>query len=90
MRCLHSASINGVGTLYVRDVPAPTLNQLRARARSNGRSLNAEVLEILDEVTSRGDAELIAQRLEALAARIGVPANTSRVEDLIREDRESH
>lgn len=87
---MHSASIDGVGTLYVRDVPEQTLRLLRARARSNGRSVNSEVLEILDEVTGREDAELIAQRLEALAARIGLPADAPRVEDLIREDRESH
>ena len=82
---MHSASIDGVGTLYVRDVPEQTLRLLRARARSNGRSVNSEVLEILDEVTGREDAELIAQRLEALAARIGLPADAPRVEDLIRE-----
>jgi plasmid stability protein len=77
-----------MGTLYVREVPEPTLERLRARARANSRSLNSEVLEILDEVTSRDDAELITQRLEELAARIRLPS--SRIDDLIRKDREGH
>jgi plasmid stability protein len=88
MGCLHSASISSVGTLYVRDVAAPTLDRLRARARSNGRSLNAEVLEILDEVTSREDAELITQRLEELAARVRLPS--AFIDDVIRSERESY
>jgi plasmid stability protein len=80
--------MTSVGTLYVREVPEPTLERLRARARANGRSLNAEVLEILDEVTSGDDAELITQWLEELAARIRLPG--SRIDDLIRKDREGH
>ena len=85
---MHSASISGVGTLYVRDVPEPTLERLRGRARSNGRSVNAEVLEILEQVTAWEDAELITQRLEELAARASVPS--PRIDELIRKDRESH
>jgi plasmid stability protein len=80
--------MTSMGTLYVREVPEPTLERLRARARANSRSLNSEVLEILDEVTSRDDAELITQRLEELAARIRLPG--SRIDDLIRKDREGH
>jgi plasmid stability protein len=77
-----------VGTLYVRDVPEQTLHLLRARARSNRRSLNAEVIEILGEVTGREDAELITRRLEELAARVRLPS--AFIDDVIRSDRESH
>lgn len=85
---MHSASMRAIGTLYVRDVPEPTLERLRARARASGRSVNSEVLEILNQVTLGEDAELITQRLAELAARIKLSG--SRIDDLIREDRESH
>ena len=85
---MHSASIHDVGTLYVRGVPEQTLRLLRPRARSNGRSLNSEVLEILDEVTGREDAEVITRRLEELAARVRLPS--ALIDDVIRSDREGH
>ena len=77
-----------MGTLYVRGVPEQTLQLLRAWARSNGRSLNSEVLEILDEVTGREDAEVIMRRLEELAARVRLPS--ALIDDVIRSDREGH
>jgi plasmid stability protein len=77
-------------TLYVRDVPEPLYERLRARALKNGRSLNAEVLVILDEVAAREtDAESVTQRLAELAARISWPADAPTPEQLIREDRDS-
>ena len=48
-------------TLSVRDVPAPLLAMLRQRAEKNHRSLQKEVLVILEE-------SLAMQRAEALAA----------------------
>ena len=80
--------MDDVGTLYVRGVPEQTLQLLRAWARSNGRSLNSEVLEILDEVTGREDAEVIMRRLEELAARVRLPS--ALIDDVIRSDREGH
>ncbi len=79
-----------VPTLYVRDVPEPLYKRLRARARRNGRSLNAEVLEILEEVADREtDAESITQRLAEIAAEVDWPPDAPTPEQLIREDRDS-
>ena len=46
-----------MATLYVRNVPQDLYRRLRARARHNGRSINAESLEILAAATARGQRE---------------------------------
>jgi plasmid stability protein len=82
------ASFN-VATLYVRDVPERLYKRLRARARRNGRSLNAEVLELLEEVAVRdGNAATITERLRRLAAEMPLPADAPKPEDIIRELRD--
>jgi plasmid stability protein len=77
-----------VATLYVRDVPEKLYKRLRARARRNGRSLNAEVLELIDEAVLRElTSDEITDRLAKLAAEIDLPADAPRPEDIIREER---
>jgi plasmid stability protein len=77
-----------VATLYVRDVPEKLYKRLRARARRNGRSLNAEVLELIDEAVLRElTSEEITDRLAELAAEIDLPPDAPRPEDIIREER---
>jgi len=77
-------------TMYVRDVPAGLYKRLRARAKRNGRSLNAEVLDILGDAANREqDAGRITRRLAELAAEIDWPADAPTPEELIREGRES-
>jgi len=81
--------MSDVATLYVRDVPERLYKQLRARARRNGRSLNAEVLEIIDEAVRRElSSKEITDRLAELAAEINLPPDAPRPEDLIREARD--
>jgi plasmid stability protein len=88
--CLQSASIEGVRTLYVRNVPNRVYEALERRAQRNGRSLNAEALAILQgEAEREQDARQIAQRLAEIAAEINLPADAPKAEDLIREDRDS-
>jgi plasmid stability protein len=78
-----------VATLYVRDVPEKLYKRLRARARRNGRSLNAEVLELIDEAVLRElTSDEITDRLAELAAEIDLPPDAPRPEDIIREDRD--
>jgi len=78
-----------MATLYVRDVPEKLYKRLRARARRSGRSLNAEVLEILDEVAVREeDAVEVTKRLEEIARRINLPPDAPSPEELIRSDRD--
>jgi plasmid stability protein len=78
-----------VATLYVRDVPEKVYKRLRARARRNGRSLNAEVLELIDEAVLRGlTSDEITDRLAELAAEIDLPPDAPRPEDIIRQERD--
>ena len=68
-----------MATLYVRDVPEKLYKRLRARARRNGRSLNAEVLELIDEAVLRElSSEEITERLAELAAEIDLPPDAPR------------
>jgi plasmid stability protein len=79
-----------VATLYVREVPERLYKRLRARARRNGRSLNAELLEVLEDVVERAeDAEAITRRLAEIAAGIKWPEDAPTPERMIREDRDS-
>ena len=78
-----------MATLYVRDVPERLYKRLRARARRNGRSLNAEVLEILDAAADRDRARAtITAELAEIAKRINLPPDAPKPEDVIREARE--
>jgi plasmid stability protein len=81
--------MSDVATLYVRDVPERLYKQLRARARRKGRSLNAEVLEIIDEAVLRelSSAE-ITERLAELAAEINLPPDAPKPEEIIRAARD--
>jgi plasmid stability protein len=82
--------MNNVATLYVRDVPERLYKSLRARARRNGRSLNAEVLEVLGDVVERTeDAEAITRRLAEIAAEINWPEDAPAPERMIRQDRDN-
>jgi plasmid stability protein len=77
-----------MATLYVRDVPEKLYKRLRARARRNGRSLNAEVLELIDEAMRREvTSDEITDRLAELAAEIDLSPDAPRPEDIIREER---
>ena len=78
-----------MATLYVRDVPERLYKRVRARARRNGRSLNAEVLEILEDAAVREqDAAVITKRLEEIAQRINLSPDAPKPEELIRWDRD--
>ena len=78
-----------MATLYVRDVPEKLYKRLRARARRNGRSLNAEVLELIDEAVLRElTSDEITDRLAELAAEIDLPPNAPKPEDIIRQERD--
>ncbi len=77
-----------MAALYVNNVPEGLYTQLRARARRNGRSLNAEMLEIIDEAVRRElSSEEVTDRLAELAAEIDLPMDAPRPEDILREER---
>jgi plasmid stability protein len=73
----------------VRDVPEKLYKRLRARARRNGRSLNAEVLELIDEAVLRElTSDEITDRLAELAAEIDLPPDAPKPEEIIRQERD--
>ncbi len=79
-------------TLYVENVPEDVYKALRTRAKKNGKSIAAEVIELLksniptaEELRSRRE---FVRRLRALAAK--EPLTTGpfpSAEEMIREDR---
>jgi plasmid stability protein len=77
-----------VRTLYVRNVPNRIYEALERRARRNGRSVNAEAIEMLRAETEREDASVIVQRLAEIADEINWPEDAPTPEELIREDRD--
>ena len=81
--------MTNVATLYVRDVPERLYKRLQTRARKNGRSLNAEVIEILDGVVEHErNGELITDKLRELAREINRPDDVPAPEDMIRAARD--
>ena len=76
--------------LHIRDVPTDVVEALRERARSNGRSLNAELIVLLTEGARRHrERGTLTRRLAEIAERVNLPPDAPRPEDLIREDRDS-
>jgi plasmid stability protein len=76
-----------MGNLLVRDVPDDLIAQLKARARANGRSAEAEHREVLRRALSEDDEarfeELAAQMLALTAGTKQTPS-----EDLLRDMRD--
>lgn len=75
--------------ILVRDLSADTVGLLKARARLNRRSLQAEVRVLLEDAARRS-RRLTPEEFSAIADRIRHEAGpqTSDSVDLIREDRE--
>ena len=81
-----------VPNLHIRNVPEEVYEALRARAKREGRSINAEALRILEEVAQRerGRRETpITDRLAQLAREINWPPDAPKPEDLIRRVRDA-
>lgn len=78
-----------MATLYVRNVPEKVYARLRERARRNGRSVNAEALEVLAEAADQETETPITDRLEQIAKKIKLGPGDPMPEDLIREVRDS-
>ena len=79
-----------MATLHVRNVPQEVYEALRARAARNGRSINAEVIEMLRGHTpTRTPEELVASiraRRERLAPIIDQMPD---LVEVIRRDRDT-
>ena len=73
--------------ILVRNLPTPTIDRLKARAKRNRRSLEAEVREILELASVQDERRAEAVRFAAWAREQNGLQQTDSVE-LIREDRE--
>lgn len=76
--------------VHIRDVDEAVLATLREVARENGRSLNAELVATLEERAARHRQKgQMTRRLAEIAARVNLPPDAPKPEDLIRADRDS-
>ena len=76
--------------VHIRGVDESVLATLRELARENSRSLNAELVATLEERAARHrQRDEITRRLAEIAARINLPPDAPKPEDLIRADRDS-
>ena len=73
-------------TLSINNVPEETMERLRERAQRNHRSLQGELLTILDQVLNPGKltVEELVQRVRASGLKTGDDSTR-----IIREDRDS-
>ena len=80
--------MEGVATLYVRNIPAELYAELQRWAEQHDRSVNAEVIDLLQrEASRRGRASAVRRSLEAYFEKYGDQPVESDVVALIREDR---
>jgi plasmid stability protein len=77
-----------VPTLYIRNVPPEVYEALKARAKREGRSVNAEALKILEEVSRREAGRATVERLWELAKQIKRSPDDLTAEELIRQMRD--
>jgi len=89
--CYHNDSILLSGkpnmpNLLIRHVPAKTLSALKARAKKNKRSLQAELSEILEKEAKKQAEEQFWIWAEQMRKKIGKQQTDSTI--LIREDRD--
>lgn len=72
--------------ILVRKLPEGVVEQLKARAERNGRSLEAEVRDIL-QAAATGERTAFFKAADAMRARLAGRRHTETLE-LLREDRD--
>lgn len=79
-----------VATLHIRNVPDDVVEVLKRRAKLFGRSLNAEVVEVLRQSVPRPyrTVEEVLESIRKRAERIKLPPDAPDIVDVIREGRE--
>jgi plasmid stability protein len=81
--------MNDVPTLHIRNVPTRVVATLKRQAKEHGRSLNAEVVEVLKDYDERHtNAEDLLRQLEEFRAEFVLPEDAPKPEDVIREARD--
>jgi plasmid stability protein len=78
-----------VPTLHIRNVPEKVVATLKRRAKNNGRSLNAEIVEALGASVAEEERRAwVAKRLEEMRADFLLPKDAPDAVELIRQGRE--
>lgn len=78
-----------VATLHIRNVPEKLVANLKRRAKQNGRSLNAEIVEALGASVQEEERRAwVAGRLEEMRAEFLLPEDAPDAVELIRQARE--
>jgi plasmid stability protein len=78
-----------LAAFHLRNIPDHLYVSLRERAAREGRSVNAQILEILERDLARPSSEELNRRLHELRARFTLPPDAPKPEDLIRRDRDA-
>ena len=78
-----------MANFHLRDIPEPVYERLQRRARRAGRSMNKELLHIVERELARPTPEELDARLSEIRATIHFSPDAPLPEDLIREDRDS-
>ena len=78
-----------MATLNIRDVPERVVATLKRRAKQNGRSLNAEVVEALGASVEDEERRVwVAKRLEELRSEFTLPKDAPDAVEIIRRGRD--
>jgi len=75
--------------LSVKNVPEDLVRRLKERAKANHRSLQGEVLSIIEESVGLGPQRQTITEIGAEARRLSLP-QASDAAALVRADRDSH
>lgn len=75
-------------TLYIRNVPTEVYEALKARAKREGRSVNAEALVALGELAERERGRAAVDRFLEICARIERKPGGPTAGELIRQMRD--
>jgi plasmid stability protein len=73
--------------VLVRDLDVEVIDRLKNLAKSENRSLQAEMKSILSEASRRGGRRSEIEAIRAIRARVKTPQKTDSA-DLLREDRD--
>ena len=77
-----------VATLHIRNVPDDVVENLKARALREGRSLNAEVVLALTAAAPRRTLDEIIEDVRKLAATVPNPPSVDEIVEGIHQARE--
>jgi len=77
-----------VAAFHLR-LPDELYGRLRRRARAEGRSINGEIVAILEAGLDHPDPDELMRKLDELRSRMILPRGVPMPEDIIRADRDS-